>query len=94
MRNTEVIFDKDKASALLYPVCICIHGCTHRLSVEESQALHRQLGAALPAPSQTSQQLCRCGSPGRPRIDNGLAAGVHCDSCWDNMIQQCRSRSW
>jgi len=31
---------------------------------------------------------------GRQRIDNGLAAGCHCDECWNKMLFECRSRSW
>jgi hypothetical protein len=37
---------------------------------------------------------CRCGQPGKPRIDEGLSAGVHCDACWEKLKQDCRSRSW
>jgi len=37
---------------------------------------------------------CRCGKPGQRRSDGGLAAGVHCDECWDDMIAECRRRSW
>lgn len=30
----------------------------------------------------------------RPRIDNGLTAGDHCDECWQKMVTECRQRSW
>lgn len=29
-----------------------------------------------------------------PRIDNGLPCGVHCDDCFNDMVEKCRSRSW
>jgi hypothetical protein len=32
--------------------------------------------------------------PGKPRRDNGLPAGVHCDKCWKEMTHACRQRSW
>lgn len=36
-----------------------------------------------------------CGNDkGEPREDNGLACGVHCDDCFEEMISKCRSRSW
>lgn len=39
--------------------------------------------------------LCQeCGKPGKPRVDNGLRAGTHCDPCWDELVTDCRKRSW
>ena len=39
--------------------------------------------------------LCQeCGKPGKPRVDNGLKAGTHCASCWDELVADCRKRSW
>jgi len=40
--------------------------------------------------------MCRtCGKKkGEKRIDNGLPAGVHCDSCWAELVRDCRKRSW
>jgi hypothetical protein len=38
--------------------------------------------------------LEQCNNSGRERKDNGLAAGVHCDGCWDKMLSECRQRSW
>lgn len=42
----------------------------------------------------TAKYTCSCGKPGRERYDNGLACGVHCNECFEEMIYQCRSRSW
>ena len=39
-------------------------------------------------------ELCSCGKEGRERWDNGLAVGVHCDTCYEQMITECRRRSW
>ena len=38
--------------------------------------------------------LLRCNSRGERREDKGLDSGIHCDSCWREMIADCRSRSW
>jgi len=42
------------------------------------------------------QTLCSsCGrKPGVPRIDNGVAAGSHCDTCWQELVSEARKRSW
>jgi hypothetical protein len=38
---------------------------------------------------------CReCGKEGVERVDKGLAAGVHCDPCWEKLVSECRKRSW
>lgn len=37
---------------------------------------------------------CICGATGEERTDRGLKAGVHCDSCWENMVSDCRKQSW
>ena len=37
---------------------------------------------------------CTCGQPGKARIDNGLNAGIHCDTCWVNLVHGARQRSW
>jgi len=38
---------------------------------------------------------CReCGKPGKQREDKGLAAGIHCDECWEKLVTECRKRSW
>jgi hypothetical protein len=38
-------------------------------------------------------ETCRR-KPGQPRSDNGLAAGKHCDACWEELKTSCRQRSW
>lgn len=38
--------------------------------------------------------MCRCGADGEPRVDNGLPAGFHCDGCWEDLVADCRKRSW
>ncbi len=40
--------------------------------------------------------LCQtCGlAPGRPRTDNGVAAGLHCDTCWQELVNDARKKSW
>jgi len=42
------------------------------------------------------QSLCQtCGlAAGTPRIDQGLAAGLHCDKCWRDLIADARKKSW
>ena len=36
-----------------------------------------------------------CGAkPGKPRTDNGLPCGDHCDECWKIMVAECRQQSW
>lgn len=40
------------------------------------------------------EPFCSCGKPGKARTDNGLWCGVHCDQCFDEMISDCRWRSW
>lgn len=39
---------------------------------------------------------CRtCGKPGgRQQVDNGLRCGVHHDKCFEEMVSECRRRSW
>jgi len=37
---------------------------------------------------------CSCGEPGKTRVDNDLSAGVHCDECWNKLIDDARERSW
>lgn len=32
--------------------------------------------------------------PGEIRHDNGLAAGIHCDACWQQIVNRSRLRSW
>ena len=32
--------------------------------------------------------------PGKPRVDNGLKAGIHCDDCWKSLVAACRKRSY
>jgi len=32
--------------------------------------------------------------PGTKRFDNGLACGTHCDTCFNKMVSDCRSRNW
>ena len=56
----------------------------------------------LPAPiflqfsSLTAKTLCQtCKTkPGKPRVDNGLPAGDHCDECWEDMVTGARQQSW
>ncbi|MBU3913594.1 MAG: hypothetical protein KKB21_00440 [Nanoarchaeota archaeon] len=38
-------------------------------------------------------QLVECTSKGVRRIDRGLDSGIHCDSCWEQLIAECRSKS-
>jgi hypothetical protein len=36
-----------------------------------------------------------CGKDGNYRYENGLPlAFPYCDMCFDNMVRECRSRSW
>ena len=35
-----------------------------------------------------------CTNLGKERYDNGLYSGIHCDSCWEQMVSECRKRSW
>ena len=37
---------------------------------------------------------CACGKPGEERADNGVPCGIHCDECFNNMVAECRDRSW
>lgn len=38
---------------------------------------------------------CTCNAKsGESREDNGLAAGIHCQSCWDEIVFKSRQRSW
>lgn len=37
---------------------------------------------------------CSCGDPGTERTDHGVSCGVHCDRCFGDMVDQCRSKSW
>ena len=41
-------------------------------------------------------KLCQtCGKkPGKPRVDNRLPAGFHCDECWKKLVNEARTRSW
>jgi len=42
------------------------------------------------------KRMCwSCGvREGKFRWDRGLSCGVHCDECFENMVHECRSRSW
>ena len=35
-----------------------------------------------------------CEKGGTERQDNGLLCGCWCQECFDNMVRECRSRSW
>ena len=37
---------------------------------------------------------CKCGEPGKEQFDNGLPCGIHCDKCFQEMVDECRRRSW
>jgi len=37
---------------------------------------------------------CSCGQPGSPRFEGGLPCGTHCQVCFDQMVDACRSRSY
>ena len=37
---------------------------------------------------------CSCGKTGKARVDNNLSAGIHCDECWEKLIDDARKRSW
>jgi hypothetical protein len=41
-----------------------------------------------------NDNLVPCENPGIDRYDNGLYSGVHCDSCWENLLYTCKQRSW
>lgn len=43
-----------------------------------------------------TETVCQsCGNrPGVERTDNGLPAGIHCDTCWDKLTSTARQRSW
>ena len=43
---------------------------------------------------EPKKTVCSCGKEGRERFDNGLACGVHCDECWEDLLKDCRKRSW
>jgi len=44
---------------------------------------------------ETKPNACiGCGKPGKPRVDNGLPSGIHCDECWNELVTECRKRSW
>jgi len=38
-------------------------------------------------------QTCK-DKPGRDRVDCGLDAGIHCDECWEELVSECRKKSW
>ena len=38
--------------------------------------------------------VCSCGKPGKPRVDNGIYSGIHCDDCFTKMTTDCRDRSY
>ena len=40
------------------------------------------------------ESKCKCGAPGKEQFDNGLSVGIHCDKCFQEMVDKCRKRSW
>lgn len=42
---------------------------------------------------KTTCDTCKS-QPGTSRVDNGLAAGIHCDACWEKLVADARSRGW
>jgi len=36
----------------------------------------------------------RCIEIGTPRVDHGLKAGTHCNSCYDRMVREARQQSY
>jgi hypothetical protein len=36
----------------------------------------------------------RCNEPGRRRIHHGLDAGIHCNECYEKLVQEYSQRSW
>lgn len=35
-----------------------------------------------------------CGKEGHERVDGGLLCGCWCDPCFEDMVRECRSRSY
>ena len=60
-----------------------------RLTWPELALKYRGIGG-----KERETQRCRCGKPGTQRKEGGLSCGIHCDRCFDEMVNQCRSRSW
>ena len=55
---------------------------------------HRLDGSYKNQPTlQAVCQTCK-EKEGKPRVDNGLACGTHCDDCFEKMVTDARSRSW
>jgi hypothetical protein len=59
------------------------------------RAKHKQADDTPSVDADTTCSTCKQKkADARPRSDNGLEAGTHCDACWNKMISDCRSRSW
>jgi len=73
-------------------------GVLYERSMERSDEIKREATEkatqAKEADDEKQPKLCKCGKPGKPRVDNGSACGIRCDGCWDNLVTDCRKRSW
>ncbi len=39
-------------------------------------------------------ELVQCQRPGARRYDNGLDSGIHCETCWYDLVLEARQKSW
>ncbi len=63
--------------------------------VDGKEATVEQLECVAVTEEGKGMRCDTCGNDrGRPRVDNGLKAGTHCDGCWEKMVTEARSRSW
>ena len=37
---------------------------------------------------------CACGKDGLPREHHGVKAGIHCDECWESLLDDYGKQSW
>ena len=44
--------------------------------------------------NKVGENYVRCSEQGVERIDNELSCGYHCEKHWDEMVTNCRQRSW
>jgi len=43
---------------------------------------------------QSPETFERCTQQGVRRYDNSLDSGIHCPTCWETRVYECRQRSW
>lgn len=87
LADTDVVVDVS-TQELKYGICL-IEEVFNRIATAKRLIAERHS-----APEE--RPLCQtCGSaPGRPRIDHGLTAGLHCDKCWQELVNDARKKSW